>query len=1134
MVVVVVVQEGAAAAKVEGGVKGGGGGMGCLLLDECHKAKNLVDKGTSSQTARAVVSLQERLPQARVVYCSATGASSVKNMAYMQRLGLWGKGSAFENFEAFGKAIEKAGFGAMELVALDMKQRGMYLSRALSYKDATFETIEVQLSPEQCRLYDRCAQFWQAMQECFESAIERVNEMDGWKAPPHAMSQFWGAHQRFFKQLLMAMKVPSVVQLAREGAEGKCVVIGLGPPARRVASSQGGGRKGSKTSGLLAIIQTFSRRNSQRVAIATRMTRRTATGARGGRGGTAGRRRRRRRRARARARQRLRSAAPYSAGAAFSAAAAAAASASSSSSSRKRPLPESDGEGSSDSDDELSIEAAMAKKAALDAAPRTFSRLSAALLHLSCAAFLPEYKVPKQRDDRIKKLVELYTGLWQLSPSQLRRKISDLGMRPEQKAALGLTGAAKKALVEAVWARTVVSHYRLLSAAGDVAGGLLVADLARGLGLDISSPILDGANSSGSGNGGGLDGDAAGGGDDQAAEDEVGASARQRVLSGSLRGIKEDLLSEADSLSLPDNPLDMLISELGGSDKVSELTGRKNKLVYEDGRAKMVARAKALDVTIAKVNLAEKAAFMKGEKMIAIISEAASSASRWADRADNRAKRVHITLELPWSADEALNSSATHRSNQTSAPEYRLLMTNIGGERRFAAQLAQRLQHLGALTKGDRRAADAADLSQFDFQTRYGRKALERLIESVRRRSLGVGRPMKLVRAVLGYDVSEEESDEKWEAHCEDVETALMTVGFDLTNPGATKGERERALNVKQFLNRLLGLATATQNRCFRHFTAMFDDEIARDKSEGGTTMESSTSRARRSSSSAHHRYTDPTPRRALRSSHHRRPRHGLAARDRGHNAAQEREDAAPPGCRRRQREVASRHINGFYEDKHSTIAEGGNGGLIIRKQYQEGEALLNRNYEMYRVLTPNFGLSWFESRISIESYKPIKHKLDTQAGRTKAERLWTSQHKDTKKCVHFQPCRRRAGECSYDSRVYTEAIIAGAILPLWNALEYLTTELNSRGTRRPMRVTRLKLSDGTRIVGIKLPYGRLRNWRATLQRVGVEMDEEAQVVIDLVEKDASAQEQRATGEKDDKRAKPEAREGAVAGAGTK
>ena len=48
-------------------------------------------------------------------------------MAYMVRLGLWGAGTAFEDFAAFDKAIEKAGFGAMELVALDMKQRGMYV-----------------------------------------------------------------------------------------------------------------------------------------------------------------------------------------------------------------------------------------------------------------------------------------------------------------------------------------------------------------------------------------------------------------------------------------------------------------------------------------------------------------------------------------------------------------------------------------------------------------------------------------------------------------------------------------------------------------------------------------------------------------------------------------------------------------------------------------------------------------------------------------------------------------------------------------------------------------------------------------------------------------------------------------------
>lgn len=46
--------------------------------------------------------LQARLPDARVVYCSATGASEPKHMAYMSRLGLWGSGAPFPGgFEEF-------------------------------------------------------------------------------------------------------------------------------------------------------------------------------------------------------------------------------------------------------------------------------------------------------------------------------------------------------------------------------------------------------------------------------------------------------------------------------------------------------------------------------------------------------------------------------------------------------------------------------------------------------------------------------------------------------------------------------------------------------------------------------------------------------------------------------------------------------------------------------------------------------------------------------------------------------------------------------------------------------------------------------------------------------------------------
>ena len=51
--------------------------------------------------------IQEKLPKARVVYASATGASEPKNMAYMTRLGIWGEGTPFPAFTDFIASVEK-------------------------------------------------------------------------------------------------------------------------------------------------------------------------------------------------------------------------------------------------------------------------------------------------------------------------------------------------------------------------------------------------------------------------------------------------------------------------------------------------------------------------------------------------------------------------------------------------------------------------------------------------------------------------------------------------------------------------------------------------------------------------------------------------------------------------------------------------------------------------------------------------------------------------------------------------------------------------------------------------------------------------------------------------------------------
>ena len=74
-----------------------------------------------SQQGRAGLRLQHALPNARIVYVSATGATTVHNLAYAQRLGLWGgEDFPFSTRAEFVEAIEAGGVAAMEVLARDL------------------------------------------------------------------------------------------------------------------------------------------------------------------------------------------------------------------------------------------------------------------------------------------------------------------------------------------------------------------------------------------------------------------------------------------------------------------------------------------------------------------------------------------------------------------------------------------------------------------------------------------------------------------------------------------------------------------------------------------------------------------------------------------------------------------------------------------------------------------------------------------------------------------------------------------------------------------------------------------------------------------------------------------------------
>lgn len=214
---------------------------GVIVFDEAHAMANAAGgegsrgKVKGSEQGIAGVRLQNLLPRARVLYASATGASDVNNLAYATRLGLWGPETAFANREAFVADIRDGGIAAMELVARDLKSLGLYTARALSFAGVEYEILEHRLTEDQIAVYDAYAEAWAIIHANLREALEATRIVDADSggtlnsgAKSAALSIFEGTKQRFFAQLLLSMKLPSLLPAIDAAiADGNAAVVQL-------------------------------------------------------------------------------------------------------------------------------------------------------------------------------------------------------------------------------------------------------------------------------------------------------------------------------------------------------------------------------------------------------------------------------------------------------------------------------------------------------------------------------------------------------------------------------------------------------------------------------------------------------------------------------------------------------------------------------------------------------------------------------------------------------------------------------------------------------------------------------------------------------------------------------------------
>lgn len=185
---------------------------GVVAFDEIHNCKD-----HKSLTSIAALELQNKLPNSKVIYSSATAMSKIEHLAAMPRLGLWGANTPYPDYKSFLASWNSQTRSALEIIGTELASQGLYLSRSLSFEGTKFTLVHANMTPEQSATHTRLCAWW-----------KKLISLDGVLAGKKNRAIMWGSHLRFFKALLVAYRVDLVAERAADAiSKGMSVVISL-------------------------------------------------------------------------------------------------------------------------------------------------------------------------------------------------------------------------------------------------------------------------------------------------------------------------------------------------------------------------------------------------------------------------------------------------------------------------------------------------------------------------------------------------------------------------------------------------------------------------------------------------------------------------------------------------------------------------------------------------------------------------------------------------------------------------------------------------------------------------------------------------------------------------------------------